>query len=280
MISCDSQSEAILNHKNLANLFNSAKRYPRFINTNLIFGDTINLHQKVLLHFHTTWLKEKIYSKAAYQISNGNDSIIYFMYGLSKEEKVLNELRIRSFRKDSFLGDFLIVDLDKDHSLNYDYWYEDYLFDHPALVVQAMNDSEETHYSFYLFYQGKMIDKTIVPDTIFRRDDIIPSNGQAVKVYDDFQSKTLTIRDKKNEVSGRISQVFRGEDCSRHIIVELDDSLLDFRYIYFDETLSDISNLYGLQSDSLMDGKEACLKESAKPLSELILIKEKVYIDY
>ncbi|MEL6656138.1 MAG: hypothetical protein AAFP77_13295 [Bacteroidota bacterium] len=280
LISCNMQPSVEVVYQELADHFNSKGRYARFVNSSLLFGDTLTLSQSALLKFDSTRLHEKFYRKAAYQIYGDPDSIIYFMYGLSRQESILDEVRIRSFKRDSLRGDFLIIDLDKYPAVSYDYRYDDYLYDDPVLIVQSMNEVKETHYSFYAFREGAMINETIVPDTIFKRHDLLPSYDQGVKVYDDFKNKTLTIGDQQLKVKGRITEAFRGEDCQTHIIVRLDKDLSGFRYIYFDERLSDVSNLYGLHSDSLIEGKEACLKVSGKPYEELTMIKEEVYFEY
>ncbi|MEM7297510.1 MAG: hypothetical protein AAF391_04505 [Bacteroidota bacterium] len=279
LISCDTQPTTGV-HDELITFFNSEGRYPRFTNSRLIFGDTISVEQRMLLQFDTEQVGKSIYRKAAYTFPNSADPSIYFIYGVSKKDAVLHQVRIRSFRGDSLIGDFLIIDLDKHPSLTYDYWYDDHLYDEPTIVVQAMNRAKASHHSFYSFQHGQIINTTIVPDTIFRRRDMLASFGQRISIYDDFKNKTLTIGKKEIKAEGRLTQYFRGEDCSNHIIVQLDDTVMGYEYIYFDETLSDVAALHGLQSDSLIQGKEACLKGSAKPYSELTLLKEKVFFDY
>lgn len=278
--SCDTQP-SLSNHQDLVDFFNDKGKYPRFTNSSLNFGDTIDLSIKNLLQFNLGRFNDKIYRKAAYQFVDDQESISYFMYGLSKEEFTLDEVRIRSFKYDSLIGDFLLIDLYKNKSLNYDYLYDDYQYDEPTLVVKAMNSLKETHYSFYSFYQGRIINNTIVPDTIFRRHDLLSKTGQKIMIYDDFDSKTLTIGNEKTIVTGSIKRLFRGEDCEKHLIVQLNKKLLGFSYLYLDEKISDMSSLYGLETDSLIEGREACLKVSGKPFSERKLIQEEVvYIDY
>ncbi|MEO0727945.1 MAG: hypothetical protein AAFZ63_25590 [Bacteroidota bacterium] len=119
LTSCDMQPSAEVVYEELADHFNSKGRYARFVNSSLLFGDTLTLSQSALLKFDSTLLHEKIYRKAAYQIYSDPDSIIYFMYGLSRQESVLDEVRIRSFKRDSLLGDFLIIDPDKDPTMSY-----------------------------------------------------------------------------------------------------------------------------------------------------------------
>ena len=278
-VSCDKEP-AIKTQHELAKFFNSKGRYSRFRNSTLIFGDTISLEQRTLIKLDSTWPKYRIYRKAAYIITSDPDSIIYFMYGLSKGDSILKEVRIRSFKKDTLVGDFLIINLDKDQTLSYDYLYSDYyLLDNPELIVKATNSLEETHYSYYELYNGKIVNTTDVPDTVFRRQDLLPTIGHRVRIYDDFNSKALLVGEQRRIVEGKIVNVFRGEDCKMHLLLQLTKDLLGFEYVLTDLGFSSLSRIYGVQNDILVEGKEACLKVSAKPKGEKVLIIEKAYID-
>lgn len=232
------------NNKDLVEYFNGKGRYPRFTNSELIFGDTINAEKRKVLKLDSIGNEVRIYRKAAYRITADPDAFIYFMYGLSKEDAILNEVRIRSFKRDTLIGDYLIISLDKDRSIIYDYWFEE-----PTLIVEARNASKAKHYSYYRFLEGQIINTTFVPDTLFRRTDLIPESGTMVRIYDDFDDKLLRIGDQRISVRGKIIQRFRGEDCRDHMIVELLDSLLGYKFLLVDYQLSATTSLSGLQND-------------------------------
>ncbi|WP_020538972.1 hypothetical protein [Lewinella cohaerens] len=271
VLGCETKTE-IYNHEDVVEYFNSKGRYPRFVNSDLLFGDTIGAEIKKILEFDP---KDRVYRKAAYQLKNDQDAIIYFMYGLSRIEPMLSQVRIRSFKRDSLAGDFLIIDLDKDSSISYDYW-----FDEPMLIVEARNKLDETHYSYYRFYEGQIINTTFVPDTIFKKTDLMPRLGSIVQIYDEFNDKLLRIGDQEESTSGKIIKMFRGEDCREHMILALTDSLLGYKYLLVDYQFDATTSISGLQNDSLIEGREACLKISAKPPGEIQWLKEKAYIDY
>ena len=261
--------------KDLFEYFNGKGRYPRFTNSELIFGDTINAEKRKVLKLDSIGNEVRIYRKAAYRITADPDAIIYFMYGLSKEDAILNEVRIRSFKRDTLIGDYLIINLDKDRSIIYDYWFEE-----PTLIVEAKNTSKAKHYSYYRLHGGQIINTTFVPDTLFRRTVLFPELGTMVRIYDDFDDKVLRIGDQEISVRGKIIQRFRGEDCRDHMIVELADSLLGYKFLLVDYQLNATTSLSGLQNDRLVEGREACLKTSGRPEGEAEEIKEKAYIDY
>jgi hypothetical protein len=274
ILGCDARV-SVESYKDLVEYFNGKGRYPRFENSELIFGDTINAEKRRILKFDSIGNAVRIYRKAAYRSKDDPDAIVYFMYGLSKEDAILNEVRIRSFKRDTLIGDYLIINLDKDRSIIYDYWFEE-----PTLIVEARNTSKATHYSYFRFHEGQIVNTTFVPDTLFRRTDLVPELGSMVRIYDDFGDKLLRIGDQEINVRGKIIQRFRGEDCRDHMIVELIDSLLGYKFLLVDYQLNATTSVSGLQNDRLIEGREACLKTSGKPESEAEKIKEKAYIDY
>lgn len=253
--------------------FNKARRYPRFKNTKLIIGNVLNEEHKKLLTLDT--IEAQIYSISAQKLYLDLGVISYYMYGISREDSILSEVRIKSFKKDQEIGEFQIIDFDKDKKLVYDYW-----IDGATLTVKAMNEKGQSHYTYYKYHKGKMLNTNSIPDTIFRRHDLYPEIGRRVRIYDDFVEKLLQIGNEKVQLEGEIVQCFRGEDCKNYMIVALDKKMGDYHFVLADCQMTRMTSVAGIKTDSLVEGKEACLKTSTKPFSTPKLIHKQVYIDY
>ncbi|MEM1220968.1 MAG: hypothetical protein AAGH79_18750, partial [Bacteroidota bacterium] len=127
--------------------------------------------------------------------------------------------------------------------------------------------------------RGEIVDITEVPDTIFRRHDLVPKIGQGVRVYDDFNNKTLRLGPENRLVEGKIVKVFRGEDCKTNLLLQLSDTLMGYKYVLTAVDFDSLVGIYGVQNDILVEGEEACLKVSAKPQGEKVLLIERAFVD-
>lgn len=259
--------------------YNSGNKSQRFKNSKMYFRNTLTLNEKERLSFkanNENAVKTQFFKMSAY-IRNEEDGMIgYFLYGTSKKDSILSEFRIRSLQNGKIIEDFLIVDLLSNKDLSYDYQ-----IDKDNLVLKAQNRKGETHHSIFCLKSGELINKTIIPDTIFRRQDLEPDQGRRVVIFTDFQSKTLKIQDEDIIVTGVIEKKYRGVDCLIKMIIKLDDNpSMSFNYIQTASVVNNLSDLHGLESDVLIQVEDQCLKIAHQPKTDPEFILSNVYVEY
>lgn len=272
LISCDLGLRTET-HSQVFEEFNRKGKYPRFRNSNLLIGNKVDYRIRKYLMLDT--IDAEIYRISAQKTGNETELIRYYIYGLARQDSILSEVRIKSFKGNLEIGDYQIIGLENHTEIDYDYW-----IDESILTVQAMNGSKETHYSYYRFDEGQIINTTVIPDTIFRRQDLLPEIGVMIKIYDDFEERKLKITDQRKDIEGKIIQCFRGEDCGQYMIVKLTEEILNYSFLLIDCQVNRMTSIKGLESDSLIEGLESCLKSAAKTLDEPQLIHENAYVSY
>ncbi len=274
------KEEAINNTTDLIAFFNKKGKYPRFKNSDLIFGDSVNTWVKELLQFDESGkikASDKIFRKSAYVFEDKTDTLIYFMYGYSRQDSILDELRMRSFKNDSLIDDFLIIDFLKYPNVSYNYQINE-----DVLIVVSTKGLDKTHHSFIQLIDGRMSDCTIVPDTIFRRQDYMPIIGQKVRIYDNFKTKKLVLDEKEYPLTGTIVKGYGGgKSCTAYMMIQIKKAPnLKYEYLQTEQNINNQVSLYGLRNDSLELREQYCFDPSYWPVDEPVLIKSPVYIEY
>lgn len=259
--------------------YNRGSKSQKFNNSKMRFRDRLTVKEKKRLSFkanNENVMEPQFFKMNAY-IQNENDSLTgYFLYGISWKESILSEFRIRSLRGGKIIEDFLIVDLLDNKEVSYDYQVNK-----GNLVLEAQNGKGETHHSIFYLKNGEIINRTIIPDTIFRRQDLQPDKGQRVLIYTDFQSKTLKIRDEEITVTGVIEEKYRGSNCSINMIIKMDENpSIDLNYIQTASIVNNLSDLYGLKSNVLIQIEDQCLKIAHEPRIDPEFILSNVYVEY
>lgn len=255
----------------LVEYFNSRKKYERFENVSLIFGNKIDEKECAILFYDKKYECELIYSKSAYEFKE--DSCEYFMYGVSKENNLLDELRMRSLKNGVVIDDQLLIKFDLSNNIFYDYiTYES------EIIISRKREKNEVHYSFFRFDNGEIFEETIIPDTIWRKEYGI-LKGNRIRVFDDFNTKTVSISGERVELSGKIENSYRGEGCYYYALAEIDQKT-HFDHSYFIITINDHgrTNLSFLKSNELIS-EEYCMKGGMNPKSTPLLITEKVFFE-
>ena len=83
---CSKTKDDKLEQDDLVEYFRSySKRWRKFDNSSLIFGDTLSHHVKQLLKIDTSISNDRMHLKSAFKVKEGFDSISYFMYGIESD---------------------------------------------------------------------------------------------------------------------------------------------------------------------------------------------------
>lgn len=256
-------------------MFNAPGRFPRFKNSQLIFGDTLDVTSRSRLKL--TGKNKTFYRKAAYHEVN-NDSVVYFMYGVSEVGAMLKEIRIRSMLHDTVLDDQVFIDYHKGDGLSYDY-----TFSHDEFVVIARNVEQQTHSSLFQLNAGEILDKTFIPDSIFRRQDLYPDLNKLVNIYDDFAAKTLNSPNESRQVKGKITSFLCDDDCREFMIIDLlGDEFANYPFLLVERSIFNTTSVYGAKSTESTMSHTPCIR-CGRPriLSEgKQLLVELAYIEY
>ncbi|MCI4670515.1 MAG: hypothetical protein MRZ79_20430 [Bacteroidia bacterium] len=260
----------------LESYFNSKGRWNRFENSTLMFGESISKNAVNLLKFDEKE-SHKLYRKAAYKFEE-DDEIVYFVYGVASSELTLSELRIRSFKNDSLVDDELIINYSKDNNLIHDYYFDD-----DMMVISSRDEKNKFHYSYFLFSQGVITNKTMTSDTIFSEQEIKPELGRKVILSVGFHDAERGQNVKDRIAAGRVLKTFGGsKTCSRYMIIELDLPYKGYDLVQVEYSLNSFSDLHGLHSDSIRQWQAdtRCFEPSTWPIEEPKLLKEDVFVEY
>lgn len=245
LVSCEEPPKA-WTHEGLILHFNSKGRYARFSNSQLIFGDSVGQGIKEKLGLDSA--DNKIYRKAAHTYYAEADSFIYYMYGVAVSDSVMKEVRIRTYKNRNFISDFQIIDLLKDEIIAYDYEFLD-----NEIIIVAANPSRRTHRTHLSIEDGYVVDHTIIPDTIYRRQDYGFVKGDEVRIYNDFATRTLKLEDRPYVLEGQVVEVYKERGFRPKMIVELNgDELLGYKYLGLGSYRNRTSKLDGLTNPTLI----------------------------
>lgn len=262
-----------LDEKNSIDSYNSGKKLERFTNTNLLFRGMLDEWNCKILFNRIQDNCNNIYRKSVYEFLG--DSCEYYMYGISKNDSLALELRIRSFCNGSFVSDYLIIDFEKRNGI-----FFDYSFNSNVMVLCSAKDGW-THHSYYKFINGNIINETLIPDTIFNKQNQIPDAGRRVRIFNDFELNKMNYDGVIFELTGIITKLFRGKGYIDNMIIRLDTArFLNSRYIQTGMVVNSETTMSRVKSDSLVILKNYDLKQCVWPIYEPEFLLSDVVVEY
>lgn len=258
----------------LITYFNSKGRWQRFQNSSLIFGENLTTEVGKSLQFKPDNLKNT-YRKVAH-VFDTDSSITYFMYGLASSDSVLSELRVRSLRNADVVDDNLILQYSGENQLYHDYWFNENM-----MILYSRKSEHLTHYSYFLFEDGEVINKTLIPDTVFQVHRLLPEPGQRVKLSDGYYTTETRENKKETIATGRITKVFGGgKSCRTYMMIELDVPFQGYNFIQVNFSINSYTSVHGLLNDSLELRPIRCFEPSEWPIRDPVFLKKNIYIEY
>lgn len=262
----------------LKEYFLQTKQAQRFSNTHLWVRDTVN-DQVRRKFFNLNKVDDynflfRIKSIEFYQNSNST----YFLYGLANRFDVLEQIRVRSYQGDELMEDLSVLQVDSDtYSSNsyFDYWFEG-----QELVLLRKNINGTNHQYFQL-NDGQIMNKSIIPDSLFRRQDYIPDLERRVRILNDFSDKKVSINNEKFALTGKLKKyIGGGKGCSSFILVELDKMIFNkFTHVLIRPVINRMSSISGLK-DAKLIRKKQCDERVYWPADSIFEFQEQVYIEY
>ena len=118
-----------------------------------------------------------------------------------------------------FIGDNLLIDKLLKPEPIYDYNNFSSNF-----TLIATND-KGTHTSHNKLSEGALINETILPDSIFRRQDWIPEKERRIRIFNNYDSRKMETNGEAYDLRGVIRSFYGFKDY--HMIIELDNPYKD-----------------------------------------------------
>jgi len=138
-----------------------------------------------------------------------------------------------------------------------------------------------THYSLYVLEEGQIINKTLIPDTIFGQHGLVSEIGLQIRLLDGYYTNEEKQDNRQTIATGKIIESFGGgKSCHIYSLVELDQTYKGFSFLQINYLINAYTNVYGLSSDSLILKPVECFEPSYWPVEEPVFLEEGIYIEY
>lgn len=270
-------------HTEVVKAINTSKKVERFKNADLIFGKQMNPELLTFLGLDSFKSNKgvKYFSKSAFEVINGGNRCIYYLYGTSMADGLLHQLRLHCYRNDVFTDDYLVHEFPTYSDLKYDYFMNDI----DTSLTFIVRKGKATHHTHFLLREGELINKTFIPDSIIRRQDYIPTVGQKIRILTDFKTRQITMNGQQIEMFGTIAKLFGPWKGGRrpHMIIKLDNkSYMPGALVSTDLCINRTSSLYKLENDKMKQVEDEWSANGFHdwPAIEPTLLINEVYIEY